>query len=185
MSQLIYEKSQSSEESQSSGKFSLKNLELFGTFLSSIVSLLTIVFVAYQTKNMNETLAEMRIASLLDTHDIVHKHKQRINEILIDAESEKVAQEVFNLNKSQLVGYILINDYGGLFNLRCKEIIDKSTWNEIERIMYTSLHDNDYLRNFWKNETMITNAKFKNYIDNLTSQDAGGKYGQESKFCSL
>ncbi len=143
---------------------------------------LTLMFIAFQTLQMNFNISEIKKSITLDAHEVVHRHKQNINEILINSDPD-LSRSIFQMNKPQVVGFTLINDYESLFNMRSNGLItDDRMWTDVETMIYNTLMRVPYMKTFWEENKPAVNAKFAQYVENLTISDNHPNYGEEKKF---
>ena len=69
-------------------------LKNHGKPIEIIALLLTMFFIAFQTFQMNLNIHEIKKSVVLDSHQAVHEHRQRINRILLENEPN-LADKVF------------------------------------------------------------------------------------------
>lgn len=156
-------------------------LTVHGKPIEIIATLLTLFFIAYQTVQMNLNINEIKKSVVLDSHQAVHDHRQRINQILLENDPE-LAKSVFGIDKPKLVGYTLSTDYESLFHMRCSGLLPDSMWHDIETMMYNTLTKVPFVKEFWKNNHPAVSAKFASYIAELTNSGEVN-YGQVDKHC--
>jgi hypothetical protein len=80
----------------------------------------------------------LKSVAVLDSHQVVHGHKQRINNILLSS-SPELAMEMFGLDKPRLKGFTMSTNYGSLFNIKYSELITKIMWIDVESMMEKTL----------------------------------------------
>lgn len=157
-----------------------EKVQTIANSISSIASLIMIFFIALQTKSMNENIREIERGFNLESLEAIQEHKQRVNQILIE-DNSGMAKSTFNLEKKDILGYIILNDYESLFNMRCEGLITDSSWEEIERMINNTMQGASMI-NFWKTNPKI-GANFRKYVNNLTV-GRGSNFNQEKSYCS-
>ena len=130
---------------------------------------------------MNFNINEIKKSVVLDSHQAVHAHRQRINQILL-ANDAQLAKEIFDLEKKQLVAYTLSADYESLFSMRCSRLLPDEIWRDVETMMYRTLTSVPFMKDFWRQNRPSHSANFASYIDTLTNSKEIN-YAQESTFC--
>lgn len=157
-----------------------EKVQTIANSISSIASLIMIFFIALQTQSMNKNIKEIERGFDLESHATIQNHKQRINQILFEDDTG-IAKNTFDLEKKDVLAYIIINDYESLFDMRCEELIGDSSWKEIERIIYDTMNSNT-IRVFWEQNNPKIGMNFKRYVNNL-SAGRGSNFDQERQFC--
>jgi len=156
-------------------------LNLHGKLIEITAMIITLVFIAFQTMQMNLNIDEIKKSVVLDSHQAVHEHRQRVNRILLNSEPG-LAQEVFEVDKASLVGYTLTTDYESLFNMKCSGLLSDALWHDIETMMHTTLTQTRYMKSFWKERKPSISGRFASYIDELNNSKEAN-HGQIAKYC--
>ena len=149
-------------------------------FMELVGILGTLAIISYQSSQMNLNLEEMRKNYSLDVNKMIHEHKQRINNMLIEDQNEEL-RKVFNLDKEKVMYYILINDYSNLFLLRKQGLVKDDAWEEVQSMMVGQLAHIKNLYDFWGKNKKFFNPKFVKFIDPEIDKSRPESFGIISK----
>ncbi|WDE07494.1 hypothetical protein SG34_011765 [Thalassomonas viridans] len=137
-----------------------------GKLMEILAMVFTLMFIAYQTLQMNFNISEIKKSVVLEAHQAVHGHRQRMNRILLEVAPD-IAEDIFNLDKEKLVAYTMSSDYESLFYMRCSGLISEPVWKDIETMMQKMLK-NDFMNEFLDdNNNTAVGLRFARYIKGL------------------
>lgn len=154
----------------------------YGRPIEVLATLLTLIFIAYQTLQMNLNIDAIKQSVVLDSHQAVHNHRQRVNRILLENDPN-LAEKVFETDKPNLVGYTIVTDYESLFNMRCSRLLPDEMWHDIETMIYNTMTGVPFMRKFWLDKKPSVSGKFSDYINRLTNAKIPNR-GKEKDYCN-
>ncbi len=126
--------------------------------------IISLVVISFQSIQMNENLEEVKKSFSLELNNMLHSHKQKINEFLILEQSDDL-RRVFELDREALLYYIMINDYSNMFTLNKKGILTKTEWKQAMDIMVAQMADRPCLYEFWISKKEFFNQEFVMFIE--------------------
>jgi hypothetical protein len=140
-------------------------MNLHGRLIEIMAMIFTLIFIAFQTLQMNLNIDEIKKSVVLDSHQAVHNHRQRINNILLN-NSPELAMKVFGLDKPKLIGFTMSTDYESLFNMKCSGLLSENMWGDIEIMMQKTLKST-FMTEFWEEFHPAVSASFASYVSEL------------------
>lgn len=140
------------------------NIHRHAKILEIFCIIATLIVISYQSIQMNLNLDEMRKNYSLDVSKIIHEHKQRINNILIDNDNRDLL-EVFKLDKEKVMFYILINDYSNLYHMKRQGMVKKESWEIAQHMMVQQITHNQSLYEFWDENEKYLDKEFYEFLN--------------------
>ena len=101
-----------------------------------VAVLAALFFVAKQTSQMSDSITLIQRGFELERGEAVQAHFEKINDVLI--QNPDLAKE-FDLNKRDVLAYMLISDYERIYILNKKGLIDANRWRAFVIIMQQTL----------------------------------------------
>jgi len=146
-----------------------------------VATIAGVIFIAVQTWQLNQSIQQIKQSYFLDAFQVVQSHKQRINEILV-GEPGDLSQQVFGTPKSDIVKFMLINDYDGLVHMRCNGLIGDDIWPDVERMIFNTLRAPN-IKPFWLDHQGMASPLFQAYASKVVIGADRLVHNQEQPLC--
>lgn len=114
--------------------------------------------------------------------NMYHDHLKMINQILLQ---EDKLREKFNLTESDIIGYLMLNDYEKMYNMRCDRLFKKDEhWHALEILIYKQLRQNGGpYHKFWQERKGDYPTSFQKFVNTLISNNNEPTHMVRYEYC--